>query len=237
MEKINEELVRIKQVMGLINENVGDKKKMIVLVGPPSVGKSTWIKSNFPDAYVINRDQIVDDVATKYGWTYDDVFMTPPSDAKIGDIDDKFGEVIEPPKWMTWAKTIYDKVFNANGEVQKLMNDRVSNAKSSGKDIIVDMTNMNAGSRKNAMKAIEGNEDDYYKIAVDFKFKGGEDLIKKMAIKRAEEAKKEGKSKTIPSDVFDKMFSSYSRPTKDEGFDEIISVDNVNLFNKILKNK
>ena len=35
------------------------KRKMIILVGPPSVGKSTWIKSNLPDAYIINRDDLV----------------------------------------------------------------------------------------------------------------------------------------------------------------------------------
>ena len=59
-----------------------EKNKMIVLVGPPSVGKSTWIKSNFPDAYIISRDDIVDLVSINYGWTYDDMFATPPEDAE-----------------------------------------------------------------------------------------------------------------------------------------------------------
>ena len=107
------------------------------------------------------------------------------------------------------------------------MNDRISQAHPSNKDVVVDMTNMNASSRKNAMKAIEGNEDEYHKVAVDFKFKGAEEVIKKMALKRAEAAKRMGKSKTIPSGVFDKMFSSYSQPSTSEGFDEIVSVDNI----------
>ena len=64
-------------------------------------------------------------------------------------------------------------------------------------------------------------------MAVDFKVQGAEDVIKKMAEKRAESAKRMGKSKTIPSNVFDKMFSSYSKPSTSEGFDEIVSVDNV----------
>ena len=203
------------------------KRKMLVLVGPPSVGKSTWIESNYPEAYVINRDDIVESVASSYGWTYDDMFATPPEDAEIGDVDEKYGTVKESPSWMTWAETIFDKVFEANGKVQKLMNDKVSQAHPSNKDVVVDMTNMNANSRKNAMKAIEGNEDKYHKVAVDFKFQGAEDVIKKMAEKRAESAKRMGKSKTIPPNVFDKMFSSYSKPSTSEGFDEILSVDNV----------
>lgn len=203
------------------------KRKMLVLVGPPSVGKSTWIASNYPEAYVINRDDLVESVASSYGWTYDDMFATPPEDAEIGDVDEKYGTVKESPSWMTWAETIFDKVFEANGKVQKLMNDKVSQAHPSNKDVVVDMTNMNANSRKNAMKAIEGNESEYHKVAVDFKFQGAEDVIKKMAEKRAESAKRMGKSKTIPSNVFDKMFSSYSKPSTSEGFDEIVSVDNV----------
>ena len=203
------------------------KRKMIVLVGPPSVGKSTWIQSNFPNAYIINRDDIVEKVASSYGWTYDDMFATPPADAQVGDSDEKFGNVVAAPSWMTWAKTVFDKVQEANGKVQQLMNSRVSGAHTSDEDVVVDMTNMNAGSRKSAMKAIEGNEGDYHKVAVDFKFKGAEDVIKKMAEKRAEAAQRMGKSKTIPPAAFDRMFSSYEEPSQGEGFDEILSVDNI----------
>ena len=207
---------------------------MIVLVGPPSVGKSTWIQSNFPNAYIINRDDIVEKVASSYGWTYDDMFATPPADAQVGDSDEKFGNVVAAPSWMTWAKTVFDKVQEANGKVQQLMNSRVSGAHTSGEDVVVDMTNMNAGSRKSAMKAIEGNEGDYHKVAVDFKFKGAEDVIKKMAEKRAEAAQRMGKSKTIPPAAFDRMFSSYEEPTTAEGFDEVISVDNIESLKKSL---
>ena len=148
----------------------------------------------------------------------------------------KYGKVIESPSWMTWPDTVFDKVFEANGNVQKLMNTRISNAHPSGKDIIVDMTNMSANSRKSAMKAIEGNEDEYHKVAVDFKFKGGEEVIKKVAQKRAESAKRMGKSKTIPPSAFEKMFSSYESPSTSEGFDEIKSVDNIEILKKSLNN-
>ncbi len=209
---------------------------MIVLVGPPSVGKSTWIKSNFPEAYIISRDDIVDLVSYSYGWTYDDMFVTPPEDANIGDEYEKYGEVVESPSWMTWSDTVFDKVFEANGKVQKLMSSKVKSAHPSGQDIVVDMTNMSANSRKSAMKAIEGNEDEYHKIAVDFKFAGGEDTIKKVSQKRAEAAKIMGKSKTIPPSAFDRMFSSYESPSTSEGFDEIMSVDNIEILKKSLNN-
>lgn len=231
--------MKLKNLSRRINEAIDipeGKKAIIVLVGPPSVGKSTWIKSNFPDSYVINRDTIVEKVASSYGptWTYDDMFATPPSDAKVGDVDEKYGTVKNAPSWMTWAKLVFDKVLEANGKVQKLMNARVQGAVPSGKNIVIDMTNMNAGARKNALKAIEGNEDKYHAVAVDFKFQGAEDTIKKMAAKRAEAAKRMGKSKTIPDAAFDRMFSSYEKPTTGEGFDDIISVDNIGALKKAL---
>lgn len=222
---------------GLITEDeTPTKRKMVVLVGPPSVGKSTWIKSNFPNAYVINRDDIVEKVASKNGWTYDDMFVTPPADAKPGEADEKYGQVVASPEWMTWAETVFDKVMSANGEVQNHFASKVKGAHPSGQDVVVDMTNMNAGSRKGALAAIEGNEGEYMTVAVDFKFAGAEELIKKMAAKRAEAAQRMGKSKTIPAHAFDRMFKSYEAPSKGEGFDEIISVDNIgNLKNALAK--
>jgi hypothetical protein len=217
-------------------EGNNGKRKIVVLVGPPSVGKSTWTKSNFPNAYIINRDDIVEKVASKYGWTYDDMFASPPADAKVGEEDEKYGKVVESPEWMTWADTVFDKVFKANGEVQNIFGQRVKDAHPSGQDIVVDMTNMNPGARKGALKAIEGNEGEYITVAVDFKFAGAEEIIKKMAAKRAEAAKRMGKSKTIPPQAFDRMFKSYEAPSKAEGFDEIISVNNINNLKKALGN-
>ena len=218
-----------------LKEQIEEMKKIFVLVGPPSVGKSTWIKSTFADnkPYVINRDDLVEEVASEYGWTYDDMFASPPKEAKIGDSDEKYGNVVEPPSWMTWASSVFDKVMEANGKVQQLFTQRVSGAVPSGQDIVVDMTNMNEGARKRALAAIEGSEQDYKKIAVVFDFKGAEQFIKKVAAKRAEAAKRMGKSKTIPDAAFDRMFKSYMDVDASEGFDEIISVDNREMLKKL----
>lgn len=212
-------------------------KKIYVLVGPPSVGKSTWVKQTFKDVepYIINRDDLAEKVAEQYGWTYDDMFITPPDGSVEGDTSDKYGVVVKAPSYMNWPdapKVVYDRVVEANGKVQKLFNERVAGAK--GQDnIVVDMTNMNSGSRKSALKAIEGSESDYQKVAVVFNFKGAEDVIKSVAQKRAEEAKKIGKSKTISAEVMDRMFKNYQEVSPEEGFDEIINQDNTEELKKL----
>ena len=217
------------------SENEG-QKKIWVLIGPPSVGKSTWLKKTFGDKkpYVISRDDLVEKVAEKNGMTYDDMFAAPPADAKEGDTDKKYGTVVKSPDFMKWQPLSFDKVLKLNNKIHQLFTQRVQNASMQGEDIVVDMTNMNVGSRKGALKAIEGKEDDYKKIAVVFNFKGGEEIVKKMAAKRAETAKRMGKSKTIPPAAFDRMFSSFEEVGPEEGFDEVISVDNIEGLKKSL---
>ena len=243
-----------------------ESKSIYVLVGPPSVGKSTWIEQTFGELkpHVINRDELVEKVAEEYEyevvgpdglkikkkWTYDDMFISPPADSVKGDVSEKYGKVVPAPAYMNWhgaPKLVYDKVVEANGKVQKLYNDKFAGAK--GQDnIVVDMTNMNANSRKSALKAIEGQEGEYHKVAVVFKFIGSEDLIKKVAMKRAEEAAKLGKSKTIPEEAFNRMFQSYDLQNqgkelsneevesklKQEGFDEVIMKDNIEELKKVI---
>lgn len=218
----------LKRYINFIKENLQNSNKTIyVLVGPPSVGKSTWIKQTFVDIepYIINRDEIVEQVAKTYGWTYDDLFVAPLPDQGEGDVSEKYGTVVKSPEYMTWQPLSYDKVLEANGKVAELFNKKVLEAKGQ-ENIVVDMTNMNAGSRKGALKAIEGSEDEYRKIAVVFNFKGAEEVIKKVAQKRAEEAKRQGLSKTIPPEAFDRMFKSFQEVSPEEGFDDVINVDN-----------
>lgn len=211
------------------------KRKIYVLVGPPAVGKSTWIKNTFDNAqpYVISRDDIVNQVADSFGWTYDDLFVNPPQNSQVGDYDEKYGEVIKSPSYMSWQPLSFSKVLEANNQVHATFTKRVSSAVNSGKDIVVDMTNMTADARKNALKAIEGNENLFEKIAVVFPFQGAEDVIINIAKKRAEAAKRMGKSKTIPDSVMRKMFASFQDISSDEGFDKIVQQDNRNLLSTL----
>ena len=226
--------VVIKEQEEIINE----KRKIFVLVGPPSAGKSTWISNTFSSVedkpYIINRDDIAEDVAEANGWTYDDMFITPPAGSVLGDIDEKYGKVVPAPSWMSWTKTVFSRIQGANGRVQHLFEQRVDGAIGSGKDIIIDMTNMTTGARKAALKAINGSESEFEKIAVVFQFQGAEGIIKKIAQKRAEAAKRMGKSKTIPDAAFERMFASFQEVSPSEGFDKILSVDNRSAFKKIV---
>lgn len=205
-----------------------EQKKIFVLVGPPSVGKSTWISNTFGQSkpYIISRDDIAEAVAEQFGLTYDDMFVMPPPGSKLGDKDPNYGTVIESPPSMKWNPFQYDKVVKANKRINGWLYKKVKEAPSSGKDIVIDMTNMTVGARKRALEAIEGKESEYKKIAVVFEFEGSEDLIIQSAQKRAEITKQMGKAKTVPTSTIKKMFASYQKVTPNEGFDEVISVDN-----------
>jgi predicted kinase len=216
------------------NNSIHNKRKFLVLVGLPAIGKSTWIKNNHPDSYVISRDDIVDQVADEQGWVYDEMFKAPPKTAKLGDVDPVYGKVVKSPEFMKWQPLSYESVLKANSKVQRLFNQRVEQAHDSNRHIIVDMTNMNAKSRKGAFKAIKGHEDEYDKIAVVFDFKGNEQVIKDMAKKRAELAKQAGKPKTIPDHVMDNMMNNFQDIQDHEKFDSVQRVSTIDDLKKNL---
>lgn len=207
---------------------VGGRRRIYVLVGPPAVGKSTWIRGAFAGSrpYVVSRDDIVDDVSSRMGMTYDDMFAAPGPDEGVGSENEKYGTVVKSPAFMTWQPLSYSNVLDANATINRLLGERVRGAVSSGSDIVVDMTNMTANARKQALKAVEGREADYEKVAVVFEFRGAEDVVKSISRRRSEEIRSSGGSKTIPAAVLDRMMSSFQEISPDEGFDRVVSVDN-----------
>ena len=204
------------------------KKSIYVLVGPPSVGKSTWIKNTFGDIspYIISRDDTAEAVAEQLGLTYDDMFVMPPPGSKLGDEDPKYGKVVESPSEMKWNPTQYDKVVAANQRINGWLYKKIKQADVSGKDIVVDMTNMTIRARKRALEAIEGKESEYKKVAVVFETSGAEDIIAKNAARRSEITKAAGRPKTVPPEQIFKMLSTFQAISSQEGFDEVVSVDN-----------
>ena len=81
MKKLNESLNRMRFLMEykegiLMREFDETRKNIFVLVGPPSVGKSTWIRNHFGDdnPYIINRDDIF--MPTKHTDNFDFAFNT-----------------------------------------------------------------------------------------------------------------------------------------------------------------
>ena len=172
------------------------KRKIYVLVGPPGIGKSTWIRQNISNAYIISRDDIVDEIRKEAGLKYDDMFKPE-------------------------AKELNKKVNN-------LLSDRFKNAEKSGQDIVVDMTNMGANSRKSALTAITGFEKDFEKIAVVFDHRGKENLVRQSVRRRA----KEIGDKTLGDHIVNGMMNRFEMPVPEEGFDDIIIVDPTSALNR-----
>lgn len=220
----------------MLESETQNQRKIFVLVGPPSIGKSTWIRHTFRDTqpYIISRDNIVDEVAASYGWTYDDMFQAPPADAQLGDVDESYGEVVSSPSFMTWQPLSYSNVLKANSDVGVLFNQKVASAADSGHDIVVDMTNMNSRARQSALTAIKGREGEFFKVAVVFPFQGAEDVVKRMAAKRSDAIRVAGGSKTIPPAAMDRMMSSFEHVSPAEGFDEIVEFDNRPMLRKLV---
>lgn len=49
--------------------------KCTILVGVPGSGKSTWLAENMTDrSHIVSTDRIIDGLAWKYGFTYDEIF-------------------------------------------------------------------------------------------------------------------------------------------------------------------
>jgi predicted kinase len=214
--------------------------KIFVLVGPPSVGKSTWISEHFASRdkksyFVVSRDDIVEQVAHKFGMAYDDMYTQPPQKSKIGDEDQTLGRVISQPNKP--GKMAWDRVYEANQEINQRFEQRMRQASGFNGDIVIDMTNMEPYPRKRALQIISRRHDEFEKIAVVFKFQGFEEQLKANALRRAEEEAKQGKYKTVTPDIMERMFKSYKPVTPDEGFDRIVDVDNTASIQKLIDKK
>lgn len=67
-----------------LDDNFADdtKQKLYFLIGPPSVGKSEWIRENNltkPNALILNNDEVQESVAEQSSVkTYDNMFVNPP---------------------------------------------------------------------------------------------------------------------------------------------------------------
>lgn len=209
-------------------DNHLNKREIVVLVGPPAVGKSTYVKNKFPknSVFLVSRDDIVDEVSGSMGMTYDDMFENPPDDATVGKLlpgKEKFGFVLEAPAWMKWAKRVFSNIQDANNLINKKLEERFKDAVDSGKHVVVDMTNMTVGARKSALKYVEGK--DFFKRAVVFTLQDSNlpELLRRMKA-RSEFIKSQGGSKTIGEDVINRMIKSFQQIGPEEGFDKVDTV-------------
>ena len=96
----------------------GTKPSLIFLIGPPSVGKSTWTNEKMQgDFLVLNRDDIVEKVALESGvGTYDDMYKRPPKEILPTPLP-KPEDVEAVEQYLVSLKTVADK-FNSKNPKQ-----------------------------------------------------------------------------------------------------------------------
>jgi predicted kinase len=212
-----------------------------LLIGPPSIGKSTYIKSAFnpADTSIISRDDIVQETALSYGLTYDDLFTFPPSDTPVGVIVpgyENFGKTIETQgRFKSSYPVSFSNIADINNITEKKLYNEFDSAVSSGKNLVIDMTNVKKEGRKDFINRAKSQSENIKVVAVVFNFQDKDtlDVLKNVAEKRRIEDLKKGLKKTITPDIFARIISSYEPPSESEGFDEIKYVDTLPQLRKI----
>jgi predicted kinase len=196
-------------------------KILIVLVGPPGIGKSGWVRNFFGDAdkFVVNRDDITLEVAKKRGLTYRDTFTFPPEGSVPGpNTDPEFahlGDIVPSHDvFRSWGEPVYYRnVGSAKNEIERKFQSRMNQAV--GKPVVLlDLTNMKATSRKKRNEMFPG----YYKIAVVFPSSGSEEILKGIQENRT--------THNVPPHICEEMIKTFEMPSKSEGFDVILKQDN-----------
>jgi len=216
-----------------LREEEETSKTFYVLVGPPAVGKTSWIKHFIEESgetyTVISRDQIIEDqIFPKYNIANNELYtLVPPKDSKIGETIsgfEKYGKVIEDRR----GKKAFKNILEANEEVEKQIKKQILASFITKPDnIIIDAVNGTSVERSKALNLVKSHPE-YRTVAVYFEFEQYRKEIEKRASERAAQMKKElGSSFTrdVPSKVYDVMFSKITKPHSSEGFDQIVSYD------------
>jgi len=227
--------------INLNEEKPTDKKrKVYVLIGPPAVGKSTFIKNNLKHSTVISRDDIATAVAARFGITYDELFSYPLPTDKTGKTvqgKEKYGKVIvnDNERMKQFFPLAFENIQTINTVVDQELNSSLEKAIGSQGNIVIDMTNMDKKGRAANLGAL-ATHPEFEKIAIVFKFQDPKSLsvILKMAQRRSEEIKAQGGSKTITPDIMKRIISKYEEPTSAEGFDKILHVNTIGDLTKAL---
>ncbi len=210
-----------------LKEEVTQDKRLFFLIGPPAIGKSFWIKSNLDNPYIISLDNETEDVSKKYGLTYDDMFLSPSEEEiKNNVVHPKFGKIIDQQiSWKKWVPKTWENINNAELEVLENHERNIKNAKASGRDVVIDMTNMNQASRSRIKDQLDLSN--YKVVGVVFHWEEDGisylDDLKSISRNRSNKYKEQGRSKSIPDSAYDRMTSNYQGPLAEE-FDEVIDV-------------
>lgn len=195
-KKLECKIIPVKEAYTLLEGKEPPKNKVYVLIGPPGVGKSTYIKNNsaLKDAVIVSRDNIVERVAEENGYTYTQLFGNTP------------------------------EIKELNKKINSELSSNIESASTGNKDVVIDMTNMNIKSRASVLGRFPKSK--FMRIALDFMPDSSnyESLLKSNELRNIE-LKKQGKDKDITRSVLQMMIDRYEPPTEEEGFDRITDID------------
>jgi len=116
----------------------------------------------------------------------------------------------------------YSKGFKKHiNEAGKIMKASLKKALLEGQEVFIDQTNLSAGKRKGLLGIIHryGKLHNYETLAVELR--ATREVLEERNKLRAEKT-----GKYIPEEVFTNMINSYVEVGEDEGFDDVIVVDN-----------
>lgn len=149
-------------------DNLANKREFVMLVGLPGSGKSTYLKNNFTSHKVVSRDNLCLKIAKFLKLTYNDLFLTPPSDSVIDSFvkgKESFGKVIKGSR----SKFGYEKLEKINAIITKTFSRRLNHLiNNTNNNIVVDMVNLSPNSRRKFLNLIKHK--DFYVKAVVFEF-------------------------------------------------------------------
>jgi hypothetical protein len=224
------------------------KKEIYILIGPAAIGKTTYLKTiGFPinKLAIISRDDIVSQMCQKYKFTYDELFLFPPHDAKLGDRIpgfERYGTVIESPSLVKHLHPFsFDFINRINVEIYNAFYFQFDTAvKNPNIDYVaLDRVHLRKEEREIYFPYLEKNRGDFFVTAVIFNFKDEDtlDVISKTSeIRKQKMLDASGFFRTVPRDVQENMIKFYEPPTLEEGYDSIIHVDTLPELRKFVEN-
>jgi predicted kinase len=161
--------------MKLFEIEYNDRPEIIIMVGLPGAGKSTYINTHYPTYTLVSSDAYIEAKATEMGSTYSNIFQ--------------------------------DTISAATANMYQTFERAVEN----NDNIVWDQTNLSAFKRKKIIDRVPSN---YKIVAVVF------DLPDELRQQRMS-----GRvGKEIPDHIIDGMKKSFTMPSKEEGFDDIVVV-------------
>lgn len=222
----------------LIEDKSSKKRNFYVLIGPPAVGKTSWIKENIKESkIVISKDDIIEnDIFPKYKLANKDIFKVPTKGLEVGDehpSKKKLGKVISYKRFSrSKGKEVEEKAFKnahaAGQELNQIYDSKIKKAIASNiENIIIDAIHMSRSTRASTIDLVRDDKQ-FNIIGVVFPHKGYERQIFNSAELRAKDFLERFGSefdRGVSWDDYEEIYRNFEEPSKSEGFDQLVTAN------------